>query len=161
MFLLDTSSGVGRENFDKMKVFMKNIISSFDIDNQMTRVGILTYDVDARIDIKLSDYNNKAALFERIDRLPYYSGELTRIDRALMMVSNTAFSEENGGRKDRNKVLNLLKYTFLINQHTNLIFSGYARFNFHDQVNLLFSKNCLWTKFYFLFGDTRQLTISV
>lgn len=108
IFLLDTSSGVGRANFDKMKVFMKNIINSFDIDNQMTRVGIMTYDVDARIDIKLSDYNNQAALFERIDRLPYYSGELTRIDRALMMVSDTAFSEENGGRRDRNKVLHCI-----------------------------------------------------
>ena len=104
MFLLDTSSGVGRDNFEKMKVFMKNIINSFDIDNQMTRVGVMTYDVDARIDIKLSEYNNKEALFERVDRLTYYSGELTRIDKALMMASSTAFSEENGGRKDRNKV---------------------------------------------------------
>ena len=104
MFLLDTSSGVGQENFDKMKVFMKNIINSFDIDNQMTRVGVMTYDVDARIDIKLSDYNNQQALFARIDRLPYNSGELTRIDRALIKTSTVAFSEENGGRKDRNKV---------------------------------------------------------
>lgn len=104
VFLLDTSSGVGKENFEKMKVFMKNIIQSFDIDNQLTRVGVMTYDVDARLDIKLSDYNNMALLFSRIDELKYMSGDLTRIDKALIQVNNVAYSEENGGRDGVNRV---------------------------------------------------------
>ena len=104
VFLLDTSSGVGAENFEKMKVFMKKIIESFDINNQLTRVGVMTYDVDARLDIKLSDYNNMALLFERIDELKYMSGELTRIDKALIHVNDVAYAEENGGRDGVNRV---------------------------------------------------------
>ena len=104
MFLLDTSSGVGIENFDKMKSFMKNIIRSFDINNQLTRVGVMTYDVEARLDIKLSDHNNQDALFKSIDALQYASGDLTRIDLALVEVNDKGYAEENGGRNGVNRV---------------------------------------------------------
>ena len=64
IFVLDTSSGVGEENFNKMKEFLETIVKSFDIDNLLTRVGVITFDVDSRLDIKLNAHNNERSLLD-------------------------------------------------------------------------------------------------
>jgi len=68
LFVLDTSSGVGEENFNKMKQFLDKIVKSFDIDNLLTRVGIITFDIDSRLDIKLNEHNNERALLDGMRR---------------------------------------------------------------------------------------------
>lgn len=103
-FLLDTSSGIGKANFDKMKQFVTKIIQTFDVDNQLSRVSVVAYDEFARLEIKLSDFNTEEKLLEKIQRLEYYAGKATRIDMALTMASNSVFLEENGARLGVNKV---------------------------------------------------------
>lgn len=100
VFLLDTSSGVGIDNFQVMLEYVRNIVQAFDVDNFLTRVGVITYDADARLDIPLSAYNRESDLLDAIYNLRYENGEFTRIDLALDLASKEAFLEENGARSD-------------------------------------------------------------
>lgn len=105
VFVLDTSSSVGHENFHKMKRFVQNIVSSFDVDNQLTRVSIITYDETAVLQIPLSRHNSLNTLLENIDRLRYGNGQATRTDKALLLAKNEGFAERNGARDGVNKAL--------------------------------------------------------
>lgn len=104
LFLLDTSSGVGLDNFNKMKQFLDKIVNSFDIDNLLTRVGVVTFDEEARYDIKLNAHNTEKELLEGIKQLSYGNGKATRIDKALLLAGKQGFAEENGARPGVNKV---------------------------------------------------------
>lgn len=108
VFLIDTSSSVGSENFSKMKVFIDNIVQKFDVNNQLTRVSVVTYDTDARLNIKLSDHNQLTALTDAIRTLSYASGDATRIDKALILAHKEALTETNGARPGVRKALVLM-----------------------------------------------------
>ena len=92
LFLLDTSSGVGLDNFNKMKQFLDKIVNSFDIDNLLTRVGVVTFDEEARYEIKLNAHNTEEELLEGIKQLSYGNGKATRIDKALLLAGKQAVS---------------------------------------------------------------------
>ena len=104
VFLMDTSSGVGEANFAKMKDFVKNIIRSFDVDNKLTRVSVITFDRDAKLVIKLLDHNSMSPLLANLASIPYSSGPHTRMDKALLLAHSEAFTEKNGARDGVNRV---------------------------------------------------------
>lgn len=98
VFLLDSSSGVGAENFDKMKTYVKRIVRSFDVDNQMSRFSVVSYDSYARVNIKFADQYSEAKLLDDIDGIRYNGGQSTRTDKALSVTYTDAFSEAYGAR---------------------------------------------------------------
>lgn len=104
VFVLDTSSSVGHKNFHKMKRFVQDIVRSFDVDNQLTRVSIITYDETALLQIPLSRHNSLNTLLENIDRLRYGNGQATRTDKALLLALTDGYAEKNGARSGVNKV---------------------------------------------------------
>lgn len=81
-----------------MKTYVKRIVRSFDVNNQLSRFSVLTYDSFARLNIKFADHNSEAELLDNIDTLRYNGGQSTRTDKALFVASNDAFSEEYGAR---------------------------------------------------------------
>ena len=104
VFVIDTSSSVGHENFHKMKDFIANIVRNFDVDAQLTRVSVITFDERADMQIPLSRHNSERTLLENIDRLRYGNGDATRTDLAMDLAWSEGFSELNGGRPGFNKV---------------------------------------------------------
>lgn len=87
------------ENFDKMKTFVKSIVSSFDVDNLLTRVSVITYDSNARLDIAFTDYRTQEPLLQRIEELRFVGGESSRMDLALKKASDTIFSGDDKARR--------------------------------------------------------------
>ena len=74
MFVLDASGSVGSANFVRMKNFMKNVTSNFNIGEDRTRVGIIRYSTSASIILSLGSINNKNGLNTFIDNIVYTSG---------------------------------------------------------------------------------------
>jgi len=105
VFVVDTSSSVGHDNFHQMKLFIKSIVSSFDVDNQLTRVAIITFDETAVLQIPLARHNALQTLLDNIDRLRYGNGLATRTDKALLLAMRDGFAEKNGARGGVNKAL--------------------------------------------------------
>lgn len=66
-FILDSSSSIWRQDFEKRVVgFVHDTVTNFDIGEDLTRVGVMTFSDDPRIVIALDSYNNKKDLLKAI-----------------------------------------------------------------------------------------------
>lgn len=64
MLVVDSSGSIGSENFQKMKVFLQNLVNTFDIDTDLTRIGLLVFNDKTRWEFKLGDHNDKTDIFK-------------------------------------------------------------------------------------------------
>ena len=93
VFIIDGSWSVGDSNFKKAKDFMKALgkiffqkfskkiskkkklkkilVRPFEIGWDYTRVAVLQYSDDPRIEFYLKDYQDKTTLLDAIDTIPY------------------------------------------------------------------------------------------
>jgi collagen type XIV alpha len=86
VFIIDGSWSVGNVNFRKAKDFMKSLgqfftfwtkkddfflVNPFEIGWDYTRVAVLQYSDDPRIEFYLKDYQDKTTLLNAIDAITY------------------------------------------------------------------------------------------
>ena len=73
VIVLDSSESIDRDrtqtNWRKMLAFVQDILAEADIDNDRTRVGVLTYRHNVTRDIYLDSFHNKAKLFRRVRKV--------------------------------------------------------------------------------------------
>jgi len=76
---VDTKSGsinyADKSNFDKIKNFTKNIVHSFQIGENKTRVSIINYSKRAQIEISLKDGTNFEKVEKAITNMTYLNSE--------------------------------------------------------------------------------------
>ncbi|XP_062587342.1 collagen alpha-6(VI) chain-like isoform X4 [Saccostrea cucullata] len=99
VFVLDSSTSVGNENFGKMLDFVKNFLQATNIDGGEVRVGIATYSTEARIEFNLKDYTNKNDLLKAVNNISWQYGSTNTAD-ALLLMHDTMFKAVNGDRAD-------------------------------------------------------------
>uniref|UniRef100_H2Z6L8 Uncharacterized protein n=1 Tax=Ciona savignyi TaxID=51511 RepID=H2Z6L8_CIOSA len=109
VFILDSSTSIGSPNWETMKSFVKDIISSFDISADQTRVSVFRYNrrVDRRSQILLNHYlNDKPGLLSAVEQIPY-SGSGTYIGRALQYARDHVLRYRNGDRHVKDVIVTL------------------------------------------------------
>ena len=104
MFIMDASASVGEDNFKKMKEFVKFIAGRFKVSPSLTRVSVMTFSDDANIQVSFRRSSSLSEFERNVDSIPYDAGELTRIDKALVLASKQGFLVRNGGRRGVNQV---------------------------------------------------------
>lgn len=57
LFVLDGSGSVGQKTFDKQKKFVNLVVSRLNISDNATRVAVLQYSDEAKMEIKLQVSN--------------------------------------------------------------------------------------------------------
>ena len=97
VFILDSSSSVGGENYDKMKDFVKKFLHSAYIDNGEVRVGLLTYSTTVKVEFQLNSYASKTEVFDAVDAVPWRFGSTNTAD-GLKTMHAEMFTEANGDR---------------------------------------------------------------
>jgi len=97
VFIIDSSTYVGLENFKRVKNFVKNVIRYFRIAPSHVRVGALTYSTAVRNDFNLNAYKNLREVLLAIDRIPYVRGQ-EYTNRALNFVRRFSFTYRLGAR---------------------------------------------------------------
>ena len=105
-FIVD-SSGSLRSQYYKEKEFVKSLASSFNISENGSRAGVITFSGHAEHSIKLNDHKEVDGFMAAVDKLPLF-GQTTRIDKALNMAKSEMFTAENGGRPNVPKLIILL-----------------------------------------------------
>ncbi|XP_021243394.1 collagen alpha-6(VI) chain isoform X2 [Numida meleagris] len=95
VFIVDTSTSIAQENFQKVKSFLSSLVSSLDIGRDAVQVGLAQYSNKAYKVFLLNSLKND--VLEQIGNLPYRGGE-AYIGRALDFVSRTYFTESTGRR---------------------------------------------------------------
>ena len=97
VFILDSSTSVGNNNYDKMKDFVKKFLHSANIDNGEVRVGLLSYSTTVKVEFQLNTFGSKTEVFNAVDAIPWRYGSTNTAD-GLQTMHADMFTEANGDR---------------------------------------------------------------
>ncbi|KAL3863774.1 hypothetical protein ACJMK2_005509 [Sinanodonta woodiana] len=107
VIILDASSSVTQNNFDKMKVFAEQIADYSNISSGAVRLGVLTYSTNVKDIFYLKTYSNKGDIIQAIRNIEYTKGN-TNTAGAIKRATDTFFLKGNGDRDDVRNVLVIL-----------------------------------------------------
>ena len=107
--VIDQTKSVGKGNYDTMLDSVKSLIDKYDVGDSETHFSNVTYDKDAKVRVSLNDkeYHSKEALQNLLDEMKENDklGSPTRTDKALKIVGEEVFVEENGDRSESPNVM--------------------------------------------------------
>lgn len=95
--MLDSSTSVGNDNYDKMKSFVTKFLHGANIDSGDVRVGLLSYSTKVTVEFKLNSYSTKADVFNAVNAIPWRYGSTNTAD-GLQTMHEELFNEANGDR---------------------------------------------------------------
>ncbi|XP_051712734.2 cartilage matrix protein [Oryctolagus cuniculus] len=97
VFVVDSSRSVRPVEFEKVKVFLSQVIESLDVGPNATRVGVVNYASAVRQEFPLRAHGSKAALLQAVRRIrPLATGTMTGL--AIQFAITKALSDAEGGR---------------------------------------------------------------
>ncbi|XP_034029371.1 collagen alpha-6(VI) chain [Thalassophryne amazonica] len=97
VFLIDGSSSIGIDNFQKVQQFLRSVIEGLDIGPDKVRVGLAQYSNDPYQEFLLKDHMDKQSLLAAVDQVPYRRGR-TETGKAITFLQQQYFTEEAGSR---------------------------------------------------------------
>ncbi|XP_011789074.1 PREDICTED: collagen alpha-4(VI) chain-like [Colobus angolensis palliatus] len=101
VFLVDSSTSIGPQNFQKVKNFLYSVVLGLDISSDHVRVGLAQYNDNIYPAFQLNQHPLKSMVLEQIQNLPYRTGG-TNTGSALEFIRTNYLTEESGSRaKDR------------------------------------------------------------
>lgn len=105
--VMENSASVSPKNFQKMKVFAKELVSAFFISELGTRVASVTYGDSALVNFKLNTVPgvNRKVVYNEIDKLAYQGGSGNGVAKALEQAVKSIYTKEGGTRDLNNKVM--------------------------------------------------------
>lgn len=95
-FVIDSSGSISPSDFQKIIIFMENIVNNLEIGENKTRVGIINYSNTVIPVAKLNSIFSKSILLETIRGIRRI-GSLTYTGEALQEAKNF-YNKENGAR---------------------------------------------------------------
>lgn len=97
VFVVDSSRSVRPVEFEKVKVFLSQVIESLDVGPNATRVGLVNYASTVKPEFPLRAHGSKASLLQAVRRIqPLSTGTMTGL--ALQFAITKALSDAEGGR---------------------------------------------------------------
>uniref|UniRef100_A0A8C4SQ98 VWFA domain-containing protein n=1 Tax=Erpetoichthys calabaricus TaxID=27687 RepID=A0A8C4SQ98_ERPCA len=97
VFILDTSSSVGKEDFEKVRQWVANLVETFEIGPEKTRVGVVRYSDKPTTEFDLGRYTTVEDV-KRAARNIRYLGGNTNTGEAISYITTRSFSETSGAR---------------------------------------------------------------
>lgn len=96
VFVIDSSESVGPENFEIVKDFVTALVDRVTVGNGATRVGLVLYSLEARLEFELTSYTSKQDVKHAVRRMAYM-GEGTHTGTAIRKASREAFRSARPG----------------------------------------------------------------
>ncbi|XP_068129719.1 collagen alpha-1(VII) chain-like [Hyperolius riggenbachi] len=98
VFLVDESSSIGPNNFNKVKDFLYRIVSYFPkIGPQGTQIAIVQYSEEPRTEFHLNQHKDRNSVLKAIRNMQYFGGD-TRTGRGIGHVVKELFQMSKGMR---------------------------------------------------------------
>ncbi|XP_025106489.1 collagen alpha-3(VI) chain-like isoform X11 [Pomacea canaliculata] len=107
VFILDSSSTVGWETFNRIKMYAEILMRSMNVDSCDINVGAMKYSSAAMIQFRLGMYDNTESISSAINAIGYTHGRANMAD-ALRVLRTQMFNGRNGDRPDAKNVAYLL-----------------------------------------------------
>ncbi|CAJ1077007.1 matrilin-3a isoform X1 [Xyrichtys novacula] len=97
VFIIDSSRSVRPVEFEKVKIFLADMVDTLDVGGDATRVAVVNYASTVKIEFLLKDHANKVDMKKAISRIdPLAAGTMTGL--AIKTAMNEAFTEQSGAR---------------------------------------------------------------
>ncbi|KAM9798215.1 uncharacterized protein ACB057_009265 [Neosynchiropus ocellatus] len=97
VFIIDSSRSVRPMEFEKVKIFLADMVDTLDVGAEGTRVAVVNYASTVKTEFLLKDHFNKPELKKAISRIePLAAGTMTGL--AIRTAVNEAFTEQSGAR---------------------------------------------------------------
>ncbi|XP_061602904.1 matrilin-3a isoform X5 [Cololabis saira] len=97
VFIIDSSRSVRPAEFEKVKIFLADMVDTLDIGSDATRVAVVNYASTVKIEFLLKDHFNKLNLKKALSRIePLAAGTMTGL--AIKTAVDEAFTEQSGAR---------------------------------------------------------------
>ncbi|NWI53486.1 VWA2 protein, partial [Calyptomena viridis] len=106
-FAMDASSGVGLENFLRLRRFIRSSCLHFVINRDVTQIALVIYGSKAHTVFALDTHTSTSAVLQALDQVPFL-GDSASAGRALLHVYGDVMTVQKGARPGVNKVVVLL-----------------------------------------------------
>lgn len=110
VMLTDSSGSIQPHDFERMKSFMKTLVSSLDIKPDAVRVALAQFSHEPRKEFYLNEVNSEEDAKKRIDAIVQIKST-TNIGMALDFIRNNFFQTSSGSRKEKGVSQNLILIT--------------------------------------------------
>ncbi|XP_075613612.1 von Willebrand factor A domain-containing protein 2 isoform X3 [Balearica regulorum gibbericeps] len=106
-FALDASSGVGLENFLRLRSFVRSSCLHFSINRDVTQIALVIYGSKAHTVFALDTHTSNSAVLQAISQVPFL-GDLASAGSALLHIYGDVMTVQKGARPGVNKVVVML-----------------------------------------------------
>ena len=96
-FIVDSSGSIGRWNWERMKRFVKSIVSQLDVSSSTTRIAVIAYSTDPEVVMLFRNFQGTDMVNRVVDNMRWQRG-LTYTDKALLLADRSLFQTSNGMR---------------------------------------------------------------
>lgn len=96
VFILDGSWSVEDVNFERVKQWLVNMTTSFNIGQKFTQVGVVQYSDDPVLEIPLGKYSSNKELIKAMESIQYMGGN-TRTGTAIKFATDKLFGLSERG----------------------------------------------------------------
>ncbi|KAL0969383.1 hypothetical protein UPYG_G00226330 [Umbra pygmaea] len=103
VFIIDSSRSVRHAEFEKVKIFLANMVDTLEVGADATRVAVVNYASTVKIEFLLKTYFDKTALKAALARIESLAaGTMTGL--AIKTAMEEVFTEESGARLNDNNI---------------------------------------------------------
>ena len=96
VMILDSSTSVGPANRNLQLTFMKDVLRPLNIGPQNSRIGLVSYNTEARVVFGLTKYKNYAELAAAVENVEFSEG-ITATGDALQLAQDKVLSAARPG----------------------------------------------------------------
>ena len=101
--MLDSSTSMGKSNFQKMLGALMSFVMSSDIESGKIRIGVVVYSTEVKVQFYLRDYSTESEMLKAIDKVKYMAGS-TNTSGAINVMAVEMFDPSTGARPTSGKV---------------------------------------------------------
>ena len=102
-FVVDSSGSIGRTNWERMKRFLKALVSRLDVSPSAAHVAAIAYSNSPEVVMRFNGVQGTNQINQMLDGMRYQRG-YTYTDKALLLADSDLFRSSNGMRSNVPKV---------------------------------------------------------
>ncbi|XP_006880224.1 PREDICTED: von Willebrand factor A domain-containing protein 2 [Elephantulus edwardii] len=97
VFMLDTSASVGLQHFAQMQSFVRSCVLQFDVNPDVTQVGLVVYGSRVQTAFGLETHLTQASVLQAVSQAPYLGG-VGSAGTALLHIHDKVMTVQSGAR---------------------------------------------------------------
>ena len=104
-FIVDSSGSIGRTNWERMKRFLKALVSRLDVSPSAAHIAAIAYSNSPEVVMRFNGVQGTNQVNQKLDGMRFQRG-FTYTDKALLLADSDLFQSSTGMRSNVPRVSN-------------------------------------------------------